>query len=780
MTTRPGGRSAHGAGDRPQARSEIGSAWRTSSPTITDLAPRLARGEREIRSAHRRRARDASASCNPTLNAFITVTADEALAARAPGGQGDRRRPLPRPAARHSDLAEGSDRHAGVPTTAASRLRDEHIARRDAPVTARLREAGAVFVGKTNLHEFAFGTTNEDSGWGPARHPIDPTRSPGGSSGGSAIAVRTGMSLASVGTDTGGSIRIPAAACGIVGLKPGWGEISADGVVPLSRQLDHVGPLARSVADAALLYDVLRGAPPAAMRSRRRRSRGVTLRACSAATSWIASTQTSKPAMLAAVDRCAAPARASRTVDAAARAATSRPSICTSCSPTPPRITPRRSTSGPHAYTPNVRLRLEMGRHVLARGLRARAARPRGASRARSSARSQGVDALILPALVDRGAADRRGDRAGQRRAASRCATRCCAARSRSTSPAIPAISLPCGTTPRGPARRPADRRAHRGAHADLLRVARGRRSARSTHTHDLSASFIAGNSGSPTSAATSASSGRSNGDSTGCRRTATRRTPRRSSVLRAWVDAVMEDTDAFFTPAPTSDYTFTPRSGGRGAGEAGTLTFPSALDTPHPENNIVHARFFPARERTDDSRRAVVVLPQWNSDAGGHIGLSQLLARLGITALRLSLPYHDRAHAAGAHARRLHRQLERRAHRAGVPAGGARRAARAVVAARSGLRAPRAARHEPRIVPRDADRVARAAGARAGAQSRVAVLRRRRLARAVDRRTCATGSTVTSTLETLRELWRPISPWSYLERAREQARRCSCTRSTT
>ena len=111
---------------------------------------------------------------------------------------------------------------------------------------AHLRRAGAVIVGKTNLHEFAMGTTSEDSAYGPARHPIDDTRSPGGSSGGSAIAVASGMSLGAVGTDTGGSIRIPSAACGLVGIKPAFGELSCDGVVPLSRSLDHVGPLART------------------------------------------------------------------------------------------------------------------------------------------------------------------------------------------------------------------------------------------------------------------------------------------------------------------------------------------------------------------------------------------------------------------------------------------------------------------------------------------------------------------------------------------------------
>jgi len=147
----------------------------------------------------------------------------------------------------------------GLPTTAASRVRDGHVADRDAPAIAHLRQAGAVFVGKTNLHEFAFGTTNEDSAFGPTRNPLDPSRSPGGSSGGSAASVATGMALAAVGTDTGGSVRIPAAACGIVGLKPSFGEISCDGVVPLSRTFDHVGPLARNVADASLLYHAMLG-----------------------------------------------------------------------------------------------------------------------------------------------------------------------------------------------------------------------------------------------------------------------------------------------------------------------------------------------------------------------------------------------------------------------------------------------------------------------------------------------------------------------------------------
>ena len=196
---------------------------------------------------------------NARLNAFILVMADEA---RRQAAEADR------------ELAAGHDRgplHGvpmsikdlldirGTPTTAASRVREGHVAPRDAPVVAHLRQAGAVFVGKTNLHEFALGTTNEDSAFGSARNPHDPARSPGGSSGGSAISVACRMALASIGSDTGGSIRIPASACGTVGLKPTYGEISTEGVVPLSRTLDHIGPLAASVADAHIVYQVLAG-----------------------------------------------------------------------------------------------------------------------------------------------------------------------------------------------------------------------------------------------------------------------------------------------------------------------------------------------------------------------------------------------------------------------------------------------------------------------------------------------------------------------------------------
>ena len=206
---------------------------------------------------------------NPRLNAFITVMADEARRQAREADQelaaGNDRGPLHGVPISIKDLLDVR----GVPTTAASRVREGHVAERDAPAIAHLREAGAVFIGKTNLHEFAFGTTSEDSAFGPVRNPHDPTRSPGGSSGGSAVSVATSMALASIGTDTGGSIRIPAAACGIVGLKAALGEVSIDGVVPLSRTLDHVGPLAQSVTDACLVHHALMGdaaaQPPAPM-----------------------------------------------------------------------------------------------------------------------------------------------------------------------------------------------------------------------------------------------------------------------------------------------------------------------------------------------------------------------------------------------------------------------------------------------------------------------------------------------------------------------------------
>ena len=204
----------------------------------------------------------AIAEHNERTNAFILVDAEGARAtARAVDAERQRgvdRGPLHGVPISVKDLIDV----AGQPTTAASHVRTGHIAARDATVVQRLREAGAVIIGKTNLHEFALGTTSEESAFGAVRNPRDPSRSAGGSSGGSAAAVALGMGLMSVGSDTGGSIRIPAAASGVVGLKPTLGEVPTYGVVPLSNTFDHVGPITTSVADAAALYFVLAGTKP--------------------------------------------------------------------------------------------------------------------------------------------------------------------------------------------------------------------------------------------------------------------------------------------------------------------------------------------------------------------------------------------------------------------------------------------------------------------------------------------------------------------------------------
>jgi aspartyl-tRNA(Asn)/glutamyl-tRNA(Gln) amidotransferase subunit A len=196
---------------------------------------------------------------NPGLNAFITVTADSALAearaAEAHIQQGLWLGPLHGIPIALKDLVET----AGVRTTGGSNLFRNRVPMVDAEVVRRLKGAGAVLLGKLNLHEFAYGASSVISAFGPVRNPVNPEYSAGGSSSGSAAAVAARLSYAAVGTDTGGSIRQPAAFCGIVGFKPTYGLVSARGVVPLSQSLDHVGPMARNVTDAALLLQVLAG-----------------------------------------------------------------------------------------------------------------------------------------------------------------------------------------------------------------------------------------------------------------------------------------------------------------------------------------------------------------------------------------------------------------------------------------------------------------------------------------------------------------------------------------
>src|SRR5688572_2970264 len=146
---------------------------------------------------------------------------------------------------------------AGIRTTAGSKFFADNIPETDAFVVEKLKEAGALILGKTNTHEIALGVTGNNPHYGTACNPWDTTRIPGGSSSGSAIAVSTGMALGALGTDTGGSIRIPASLCGIVGFKPTYGRVSLRGVFPLSWNLDHVGPLTKTVEDAALLLQVI-------------------------------------------------------------------------------------------------------------------------------------------------------------------------------------------------------------------------------------------------------------------------------------------------------------------------------------------------------------------------------------------------------------------------------------------------------------------------------------------------------------------------------------------
>ena len=232
--------------------------------SLTELREGMQRGEVS--------AVDAVRSCleritaeNEELRAFISVREREALCEAEAADSG---------AAEDADSGKGA--LWGVPvaikdlidvrgmrTTAASRvLENAAPAEADAECVRRLRAAGAIVVGKTNLHEFAYGGSGAISAFGAARNPLDRRRVCGGSSSGSAAAVAAGMCFGALGTDTAGSIRLPAACCGIVGFKPTWGEIPVAGVIPLAWSYDHVGPLARTVEDAGVLFAVLAGEEP--------------------------------------------------------------------------------------------------------------------------------------------------------------------------------------------------------------------------------------------------------------------------------------------------------------------------------------------------------------------------------------------------------------------------------------------------------------------------------------------------------------------------------------
>ena len=199
---------------------------------------------------------------NPALNAFITVTADQALQqareAEAEIQRGQWRGPLHGMPLALKDLIDT----AGIRTTAASAVFKDRVPTEDAEVVRRLKAAGAVLLGKLNMHEFAYGGTSVPSYYGAVHNPWNLDRIAGGSSGGSAAAVAAGLCFGALGSDTAASVRHPAAYCGIAGLKPTYGRVSTRGVIPLSWSLDHIGPLCRSAADAALLLETIAGYDP--------------------------------------------------------------------------------------------------------------------------------------------------------------------------------------------------------------------------------------------------------------------------------------------------------------------------------------------------------------------------------------------------------------------------------------------------------------------------------------------------------------------------------------
>ena len=197
---------------------------------------------------------------DPRINAFITVCEDAALQQAASAEfelclRARRKSRRDRGPLHGIPISLKDNIHTkGIRTTGGSKILERFVPLQDAAVVTSLKNAGAVIVGKTNMHEFAYGVTTENPHFGPTRNPWDRERTPGGSSGGSAAALAAGLCYGSIGTDTGGSLRIPASLCGVVGLKPGLGRVSADGVIPLSPTLDFVGPLARTVEDAVLLF----------------------------------------------------------------------------------------------------------------------------------------------------------------------------------------------------------------------------------------------------------------------------------------------------------------------------------------------------------------------------------------------------------------------------------------------------------------------------------------------------------------------------------------------
>ncbi len=225
------------------------------------LAPMIKSGDIspvEVVEAHLSRIR----ATEPVLNSFITVLSEEATAAARQAERdiraGRYRGPLHGIPVGLKDLFNTG----GVRTTSGSRIYDNFVPDQDCTVAARFREAGAILLGKLNMHQFAYGPTGENPDYGHMHNPWDPDRVSGGSSGGSGSATAAGQCTITTGSDTGGSIRIPAALCGIVGLKPTYGRVSRHGLTPLAWSMDHPGPMVRMVEDAAITMNVIAGHDP--------------------------------------------------------------------------------------------------------------------------------------------------------------------------------------------------------------------------------------------------------------------------------------------------------------------------------------------------------------------------------------------------------------------------------------------------------------------------------------------------------------------------------------
>jgi aspartyl-tRNA(Asn)/glutamyl-tRNA(Gln) amidotransferase subunit A len=196
---------------------------------------------------------------NPLINAFITVVADRARRQARLAEKQIRKGQAPSLLCGIPISIKDNFWTRGVRTTAGSKILSDFVPEEDSDVAEKLARAGAILLGKTNMHEFAYGITNENPHYGPARNPWDLERVAGGSSGGSAASAALGIGYAATGTDTGGSIRIPSALCGVVGLKPTFGLVSVEGVIQLAKTLDHAGPIARSVTDVCIILQTITG-----------------------------------------------------------------------------------------------------------------------------------------------------------------------------------------------------------------------------------------------------------------------------------------------------------------------------------------------------------------------------------------------------------------------------------------------------------------------------------------------------------------------------------------